>query len=365
MSPGPSAVIEVSNPSTWTAIATRGSIGAGESYMQGWWKADDLTKVVQILVLNKQVLDGMDSRIVGLVMPVWRLLHRLRRNDVRGSQKNIAAHYDLGNDFFQLFLDPTLMYSSGIFLSKESSLEEASIEKLDRICRKLALGPTDHVVEIGTGWGGFAIHAATKYGGRITTTTISQRQFALASERIQAAGLQDKVTVLLSDYRKLEGSFDKLVSIEMIEAVGNNFLEDYFQTCSRLLKPDGSGVIQAIVIADQQFNSALRNVDFIQKYIFPGSCLPSLTRMAEAMTRATDLRIHDVEDITPHYAETLRHWRQNMFRNISAIRGLGLSDDFIRMWEFYLCYSEGGFRERVIGDVQMMITKPDFRGVGA
>ena len=333
--------------------------------MQGWWKADDLTKVVQILVLNKQVLDGMDSRIVGLVMPVWRLLHRLRRNDVRGSQKNIAAHYDLGNDFFQLFLDPTLMYSSGIFLSKESSLEEASIEKLDRICRKLALGPTDHVVEIGTGWGGFAIHAATKYGGRITTTTISQRQFALASERIQAAGLQDKVTVLLSDYRKLEGSFDKLVSIEMIEAVGNNFLEDYFQTCSRLLKPDGSGVIQAIVIADQQFNSALRNVDFIQKYIFPGSCLPSLTRMAEAMTRATDLRIHDVEDITPHYAETLRHWRQNMFRNISAIRGLGLSDDFIRMWEFYLCYSEGGFRERVIGDVQMMITKPDFRGVGA
>ena len=356
-----SAKVSVSNINFWHALAFRGSVGAGEAFVQGWWTTDDLTAVVRILALNKDVLEGMDSQLVSLIRPIWKAWHWMKRNNRDGSRNNIAAHYDLGNEFFKQFLDETMMYSAAFFEHPDMTLAEASCAKNDRLCRKIDLKPTDHLLEIGSGWGGFALHAAKKYGCKITTTTISKEQFNLATKRIADAGLQDKVTVLLKDYRDLEGTYDKLVSIEMIEAVGNAFYEDYFAACSRLLKPDGIAAIQAITISDKQFQSALRNVDFIQKYIFPGSCIPSVTRLLNAATAASDLKIYDLEDITAHYAKTLKLWRQNFTKNRIKIKNLGLSDEFLRMWEFYFCYCEGGFHEKTIGDVQIIFTKPMYR----
>jgi cyclopropane-fatty-acyl-phospholipid synthase len=356
-----SAKVTVTNIEFWHALAFRGSVGAGEAYAQGWWTTDDLTAVVRILALNKEVVDGMDSQLVSLIRPIWKAWHWMKRNNRDGSVKNISAHYDLGNEFFKQFLDETMMYSAAFFEHPDMTLAEASCAKNDRLCQKLDLQPTDHLVEIGSGWGGFAVYAAKKYGCKITTTTISKEQFKLATERIANAGLQDRVTVLLKDYRDLTGTYDKLVSIEMIEAVGNAFYEDYFAACSRLLKPDGIAAIQAITISDKQFQSALGNVDFIQKYIFPGSCIPSVTRLLNAATAASDLKINDLEDITAHYAKTLKLWRVNFTQNRMKIKKLGLSDEFLRMWEFYFCYCEGGFIERAIGDVQMIFTKPMYR----
>jgi cyclopropane-fatty-acyl-phospholipid synthase len=264
----------------------------------------------------------------------------------------------LGNDFYELFLDDTMTYSCGVFERPEASLREASIAKYDRICRKLDLSAADHVLEIGTGWGGFAIHAATHYGCRVTTTTISDRQHEMAQQRFAAAGLSDRITLLKQDYRDLTGTFDKLVSIEMIEAVGHHFLDEFFRVCSERLKPDGMLLLQAITIRDQVFDWHKRNVDFIKRYIFPGSCIPSVAAISEAVAQATDLRIFHLEDITTHYAKTLRLWRENFFHNIDRVRHLGFSDAFIRMWEFYLCYCEGGFAERYLGDVQILMTKP-------
>jgi len=253
------------------------------------------------------------------------------------------------------------MYSSTMFNRHTSTLKEASELKLKTICEKLALQASDHVIEIGTGWGGFAIYAATHYGCKVTTTTISQQQYALAKSRVEAVGLQDKITLLLDDYRHLSGQFDKLVSIEMIEAVGHRFYDTYFAKISALLKPDGLALIQAITIQDQRYESAKNSVDFIQRYIFPGSCIPSNTAMLSSITRNTDLRLFDLEDIGPHYATTLRRWRENFFDNIEAVRKLGYSEEFIRMWEFYLCYCEGGFAERALGDVHLLLAKPDNR----
>jgi cyclopropane-fatty-acyl-phospholipid synthase len=258
-------------------------------------------------------------------------------------------------------LDPTMMYSSGIFEKPSQSLEDASLAKLKIICQKLALKESDHVLEIGTGWGGFAIYAAKNYGCKITTTTISQQQYLLAIERIKAAGLEDKIEVLLSDYRDLTGTFDKLVSIEMIEAIGHQFFDTYFAQCSRLLTPNGMMLLQAITIADQRYASALKSVDFIQRYIFPGSCIPSVTAMLNSITQSTDLRLFDLQDIGPHYATTLAKWRDNFFEHIEAIRAMGYPETFIRMWEFYLCYCEGGFEERALGDVHMLLVKPENR----
>jgi cyclopropane-fatty-acyl-phospholipid synthase len=304
----------------------------------------------------------MDGGYSLIAAPLRKLIHAVNRNTKSGSRRNIAAHYDLGNDFFRLFLDDTLMYSSAIFETPETSLKEASIAKLDLICRKLQLKPTDHLVEIGTGWGGFALHAAANYGCRITTTTISQNQFGLAQERIREAGLADRVTLLLEDYRELKGQYDKLVSIEMIEAVGHHYYDSFFRQCASLLKPDGAMLLQAITIADQQFASARDEVDFIKRYIFPGSCIPAITPLLQAATRASDLKLVHLEDIGPHYATTLNHWRQNFFKNIEEVRKLGYPDPFIRMWEFYLTYCEGGFIERVLGDVHMLFMKPLRRG---
>lgn len=350
--------VQVTDPRFYSDIAFGGSVGTGEAYMSGFWSCDDLPSLVRIITRNRAVLDSMEAGFARLTTPFRKLFHFFRRNSRSGSRHNIAAHYDLGNDFFALFLDETMTYSCGIFEQERSTLRNASVAKIDRICRKLQLSPGDHLLEIGTGWGAFALHAARQYGCRVTTTTISQEQYEYARQRVAEAGVDDRVTVLRQDYRDLQGQYDKLVSIEMIEAVGHAFYDTYFKCCSNLLKPNGMMLLQAIIIADQLYEQAKRSVDFIQRYIFPGSCIPSITALTQSLTHATDMRLFHMEDITPHYAETLRHWRERFVANLSRVRARGYSEEFIRMWEFYLCYCEGGFRERVIGDVQMLLTKP-------
>ncbi|MDH3282613.1 MAG: cyclopropane-fatty-acyl-phospholipid synthase family protein [Gammaproteobacteria bacterium] len=355
------ATIVVNDPCFYRQIAFAGTIGAGEAYMDGHFECSNLTAAVRLLLRNRQVLDGMDSSVTRITAPLHKAFHWLHRNTRSGSERNIAAHYDLGNELFELFLDETMMYSGAIFEKPDASLHDASLTKLDRICRKLDLRPDDHVVEIGTGWGGFAVHAATRYGCRVTTTTISKAQHEFTSRKIRKAGLSDRVTVLLKDYRDLTGSYDKLVSIEMIEAIGHQYLDTYFEKCSGLLKPSGMLLLQAITIADQRYEAAKGSVDFIQRYIFPGSFIPSVSAMTQAIARSTDMRLFHLEDIGPHYATTLRHWRERFGQRLSRVRELGYPESFIRMWEFYLCYCEGGFLERAIGDAQLLLIKPGCR----
>lgn len=352
------ATIRVADPGFYADIAFGGSVGAGESYIRGAWSCDDLTALVRIMVRNREVLDGLEGGLAVIRRPLLKLFHALHRNSRGGSARNIAAHYDLGNDLYALMLDETMAYSCGIFEHADSSLADASRAKFDAACRRLALGPADHLLEIGTGWGGLALHAARHYGCRVTTTTISQAQFELARERIAAAGLGDRITLLLEDYRSLKGRFDKLVSIEMIEAVGAQYLEGYFSRCSSLLEANGAMLLQAITIQDQLYRQALRSVDYIQRYIFPGSFIPSVNALIGAVTAATDMKLFHMEDIGPHYARTLALWRQNFLRRLPEVRALGFPDTFVRMWDFYLCYCEGGFAERQLGDVQMLLTKP-------
>ncbi len=338
-----------------------GSIGAGEAYMKGHFECSNLTDLIRLMVRNQSLLDHIETGLAKLTAPMQKWLHIVNKNTQQGSRRNISAHYDLGNDFFKLMLDPTMMYSSAIFETPTQTLEQASLTKLKRICEKLALKATDHVLEIGTGWGGFAIYAASHYGCKITTTTISKQQHDLAVTRIREAGLAHQIEVLLVDYRDLTGTYDKLVSIEMIEAVGHQFYDTYFGACSRLLKPEGMMLLQAITIVDQRYASAIKSVDFIQRYIFPGSCIPSVTAMLNSITKSTDMRLFNLEDIGPHYATTLAKWRENFFENLEAIKALGYPETFIKMWEFYLCYCEGGFKERALGDVHMLLVKPDNR----
>ncbi len=355
---GLSARIEVLHPQFWADAVFGGTTDAGEAYIHGLWKCDDLTALVRIMVANRGVLESLDSGPLQLAKLARRLGHWLNRNSREGSRRNIAAHYDLGNDFFRLFLDPTMNYSCGIFESPEASMEQASIAKMEAACRKLALEPDDHLLEIGTGWGALAVHAASRYGCRVTTTTISKEQHALASQRVRDAGLEDRVEVLLSDYRELEGRYDKLVSVEMIEAVGHQYLDTYFRKCAGLLKPDGLMLLQAITIRDELYAEALKSVDFIQRFVFPGGFLPSVSAMTASLSRTGDLQMLHLQDIGLHYAQTLRRWRRDFFRNIEAVRAQGYSDSFIRLWEYYLCYCEGGFLERNIGTVQMLMGKP-------
>jgi cyclopropane-fatty-acyl-phospholipid synthase len=359
-----SATVTVHDPAFYPTILFGGTIGSGESYMAGHWETDDLTAVIQIFVRNLETMETMESGAARLTRPFTWAFHRLRRGTRKGSRANIAAHYDLGNDFYSLFLDETMTYSAGIFETEESTLAEASAAKYERIARKLALSPEDHVLEIGTGWGGFAVHAAERFGCRVTTTTISREQHDYAVERVRRAGLSDRVTVLFEDYRDLTGEYDKLVSIEMIEAVGHEFYGDFFRTCGERLRPEGLMALQAIVIRDDRYKEQLRSPDFIKRYIFPGSCIPSVTALGEAAARVSDLRMVHLEDITPHYAKTLRMWRERFFENLPAVRKLGFSDSFIRMWEFYLCYCEGSFLERYIGDVQAIYARPRNRNGG-
>ena len=356
------ATIHVNHTQLYADAAFGGSVGAGEAYIRGLWRCDDLVSLVRIFVINRDVLNGMDSRWAWVSTPFLKLFHFWNRNSKAGSARNIAAHYDIGNDLYRHMLDDTMAYSCGIFLTPQSTLHDASVEKFDAACRKLNLKPTDHLLEIGTGWGGMAIHAAKHYGCRVTTTTISKQQYEMATEKVTAAGLQDRITLLLDDYRDLQGQFDKLVSIEMIEAVGANFLDTYLKKCSSLLKPSGAMLLQAITLQDQFYKQALKSVDFIQRYIFPGSFIPSVTAISNSMARVTDLKMIEMEDYGSHYATTLRHWRERFFAALPAIRNLGYSDNFIRLWEYYLCYCEGGFIERQLGVAQLVFSKPGYRG---
>ena len=354
----PAATVDVHDDRFYTTLAAGGAVGASEAYIQGMWTCDQLTLLVQVLLRNTSVLRGLGN--AAYKKPLYKLLHLMNRDSVDGSKKNISAHYDLGNKLFENFLDPTMTYSSGFFEQSDSTMQQASTAKLDRICQKLALSESDHVVEIGTGWGSFALHAARNYNCKITTTTISEEQYQLACQRVKDAGMQDRIEIVKKDYRLLTGQYDKLVSIEMIEAVGLAYLGNYFEKCASLLKPAGKMLIQAITIADQQYEFSKRNVDFIQRYIFPGGALPSVTALTNTATNKTDLRMTALEDITGHYATTMRKWREKFYLNVEQITELGYDNRFLRMWEYYLCYCEGGFEEKSIGCVQAEFTKPTY-----
>ncbi len=353
--------IIIYDPATWGEVATAGTVGSGTAYIRGWWQCSDVVGLVRLLVRNRAVLDGLETGLARVSAPFLRLAHRWNANTRLGSRRNIAAHYDLGNEFFALWLDPTLLYSSAIFATPAQDLRAAQEAKCDRLCKQLALTAHDHLLEIGTGWGGFAIHAARTTGCRVTTTTISREQFTLAKERVHAAGLQDRIQVVLQDYRELTGLYDKVVSIEMIEAVGHRFYDTYFATVCRLLKPNGLFAIQVITIAEQQYAKALKAVDYIQRYIFPGSCIPSVGALTASVARASDLNMIAFEDITPHYALTLARWRQAFHAHEAAIRAQGHDDEFLRMWDFYLAYCEGGFSERAIGCVHICFARNGWR----
>ncbi|MDE1893845.1 MAG: class I SAM-dependent methyltransferase [Pseudomonadota bacterium] len=369
----PTVRVEVLDPGFYRAVARNGSVGVGEAWMDGLWRCsapgltptDALVVLVRLLLRNRQLLDGMETgtaRVGGMALRGW---HAIRRNTLAGSRRNIAAHYDLGNDFFSLFLSADLMYSSALWDGPDDTLEAASTRKLDAICRQLELCPGDRVVEIGTGWGGFAVHAATHYGCHVTTTTISREQYALAAARVAAAGLQDRVTLRLDDYRDLDGQYDKLVSIEMIEAIGAGYLDTYFARLGRLLRPDGLALVQAITIEDHRYTQALASVDFIKRHVFPGSFIPSVNAMLAAKTRASDLGLVALRDFGDSYARTLKAWRERFLARLAEVRGQGFDERFIRLWTFYLAYCEGGFRERSIGVSHLLLAKPGWRAASA
>lgn len=352
------ATITITDPRFYSDVALGGTIGGGEAFIRGYWHTECVTDVVRIFARNRHLLEHMESGIASLIRPLQKLFHRFNQNTRSGSRRNISAHYDLGNDFFELWLDARMQYSAAIFEEPDIGLDAAQVAKLDRLCRKLRLQKDDHLLEIGTGWGGLAVHAARHYGCKVTTTTISEEQYNYAKRRVSEEGLEDRITLEMSDYRDLEGTYDKLVSVEMLEAVGHEYHATFFRKCCELLKPAGLMVLQTITIADQRYDKSKRSVDFIQRYIFPGGCLPSVTSMNQTMTAHTDLRVTHTEDIGPHYATTLRHWHDRMFERIEEVRKLGYSNEFIRMWQYYLCYCEGGFLERVIGNVQFIAIRP-------
>jgi cyclopropane-fatty-acyl-phospholipid synthase len=354
------AVVRVRSDRFYRSLL-RGSVGLGESYMDGLWECDDLVALTRIAALNVGALDRLRRVFAPVLIPVQRWARWLVRNTPHRSRKRIAAHYDLGNELFSLFLDPTMMYSCAVFERADATLEEASLAKLEQVCAKLDLGPEDHVLEIGAGWGGFAVYAAENYGCRVTTTTISREQHSYALRRVRAAGLEDRVTVLLEDYRELGGTYDKLVSIEMIEAVGWRYFPTFFARCSALLKQNGAMLLQAIVIEDDAYEVEKGSKSFINTYIFPGGCLPSLEVIARTVAGASDLREVHLEDITEHYATTLAHWRERFLASAERVTELGYDERFRRLWELYLSYCEGGFRERRIQDVQLLLAKPGHR----
>jgi cyclopropane-fatty-acyl-phospholipid synthase len=354
-------IISVEHMDFYSEVLFSGSKGAAASFRDGLWTCSDLTRLLRIMTRNIKLLDNFETGAAWLMNLAGTALHWTRNNTRSGSRKNIHAHYDLGNDMFKLFLDPTMTYSCGFFMDDNASLEDASREKLDRICRKLNLTPNDHVIEIGTGWGSFAMHAAGTYGCKVTTTTISREQYELAQERIKASGLEDKITLLLRDYRDLEGSYDKLVSIEMIEAVGDDHLGEYFSKCASLVKADGQLLIQAITMPDHRYEQYLKRTDFIQQYIFPGSCVPSLAAMLQYISHHTDLRVENIENFGPHYARTLKLWHDNFMANSDRIQSLGYSKEFIRLWQYYLCYCEAGFREKYLGTLHLHMSRPDYQ----
>lgn len=356
----PPVHVRVADPRFYRALALGGSVAAGEAYGDGLWHSDDPVALVRLLLRNRDLLDAMESGSARPASAALRAWHALRGNTRAGARRNIAAHYDLGNDFFGLFLSPDLMYSSALWAG-DDTLESASTRKLDAVCRKLGLREGLRVVEVGTGWGGLALHAARHYGCHVTTTTISREQHALASERVAEAGLQDRVTVLLRDYRDLEGRFDRVVSIEMIEAIGARYQEAYFGKLAALLEDDGLALVQAITIEDHRYEHALHSVDFIKRHIFPGSFIPSVHGMLGASARAGDLQLVHLEDFGLSYARTLNAWRSRFLAARDQARGLGYDERFLRLWDFYLAYCEGGFLERSIGVSHLLFARPGAR----
>ncbi len=355
------ATITLHNENFYTDVAFQGSVGAAESYIAGDWDCDDLTRLIQVFVRNRDLLDDMEGGSAKFKNALLKIGHFLNKNTLQGSRKNIAGHYDLGNDLFEQFLDSRMMYSSAVYLQPDEDLEVASERKLRIICEKLQLQADDHVIEIGTGWGGFAVYAARHYGCRVTTTTISEQQYQYAHALIREQGLDKQITLLKKDYRELRGQFDKLVSIEMIEAVGHHFLPTYLKQCDALLKPEGLALIQAITIEDSRYGMALKSVDFIKKYIFPGSFIPSVGAILSANADSTTMKLVNLEDFGESYAYTLRDWQQRFNDNIEHIAAAGYAEDFQRMWRFYFSYCEGGFIERAISDVHLLMAKPKNR----
>lgn len=353
--------INIKHPKAYNKLLFGGSIGAGEAYVEGLWDSPDLTKVIQIFARNLSTLDAIEQRFSWLVSPIRKLSHWKNRNTTKNSKRNISSHYDLGNRLYTRFLDNSMMYSSAIYPNKNSPLSEAQTHKLATICDKLQLTKDDHLLEIGTGWGGLAIFAAQHYGCKVTTTTISEEQHDFAQQKIEALGLSHQITLLKQDYRLLEGKYDKLVSIEMIEAVGKEYLDTFFEKCNSLLKETGVMVLQSITINDQRYDSYAKNVDFIQKHIFPGGFLPSQLVISDLVKRYTNMMVRDLHDIGLHYAQTLRDWHHNLIEHKDALNQDGYDERFIRLWRYYFCYCEGGFIERAISTVQLVITKPDFQ----
>ncbi len=357
----PSATVKIRSPRAWTMLL-RGSRGMAEAYAEGLWDTPDLAAVIRVAARNVTAADAVRRRLAPVREPALRVRDAFVRNTPERSRKDIAAHYDLGNDLFELMLDPTMTYSCAFFAEPGMSLEDAQRAKLDLICAKLDLGPDDHLVEIGTGWGGLAIHAARTTGCRVTTTTLSREQRDLAVARIADAGLSDRITVVMEDYRHLAGRYDKLVSIEMIEAVGWKDFDTYFAACSNLLKPDGLMLLQAIVIDDRAYSVERFTRSFIRTHIFPNGCLPSNEVIARCIARDTDLRTVHLEDLTSSYVHTLRAWRENVEAHAARLGELGYDERFRRMWRLYLAYCEAGFAERRIGVVQTVHAKPLWRG---
>lgn len=355
------AEINVLKPSFYRRLLFGGSIASGETYIDQSWETPDLTQVIQLFARNLPALDAFEARFSWLLMPWQKFQHWRRRNSKQQAKENISAHYDLGNDLYEAFLDPAMQYSSAVYPDPEANLAAAQQHKLKRLCDSLELNAQDHLLEIGTGWGGLALFAAKNYGCKVTTTTISTEQYRHAKAQVEAAGLSDKVTVLKQDYRDLEGQYDKLVSVEMIEAVGRQFMATYFKTCSRLLKPSGKFALQAITIADQRMKSYAHSVDFIQQHVFPGGFLPSLTMITEMFTKHTDMVVRHVDDIGFDYARTLRDWREKFNAAHPQLKEHGYDERFGRLWNFYLSYCEGGFLERSVSAVQLVATKPACR----
>jgi len=351
------AHITVNNPSVYRMMAKHGLIGAGEAFMMNFWQTPDLTAVVRLMCRNMVEIERLDGGLTAVLGFGRKLKHWFSPNTIKGAKKNIHAHYDLGNELFETFLDSRMMYSSAVYPAPDSTLETAAEFKLQLIGEKLGLSASDHVLEIGSGWGGLAVYLAEKFGCKVTTTTISEQQYCWAENAIRQKGLGHLVTLLKKDYRLLEGKFDKLVSIEMIEAVGLKYLSVYFEKCDALLKQGGEMLIQAITVPEQRYQHARSNVDFIQQYIFPGGSLPSIEAMLHATGRYSHLQLDNIQDIGIDYATTLKQWRQRFLRQPELIRSLGFDDVFIRLWQFYLCYCEGGFRERTISTHQLVFRK--------
>ncbi|TMN35832.1 class I SAM-dependent methyltransferase [Pseudoalteromonas piscicida] len=353
--------IHVHSAQMYKLFALGGSVGAGESYILGHWSCSDLTKLIEIFVLNQAQLDAFENKFAFFSGIANKIKHLKNKNSKQGSKRNIVAHYDLGNDLYESFLSEEMLYSSAVYPSKEASLEEAQQHKLAAICERLDLQPTDKVVEIGTGWGAFAVYAAKNYGCHITTTTISEEQHAYVKALIEKEGLQQQITLLKRDYRELDGQYDKLVSIEMIEAVGHAYLSGFFAKCNDLLKPTGAMLIQAITIACQRYQHYLKQSDFIQQYIFPGGCLPSVSEMSKQIVNSTDMVVHELHDIGLHYARTLYDWRVRFEKAWPSLDSKRFDERFYRLWQFYLCYCEGAFKQRATSAVHLVARKPRYQ----